>query len=155
VKAVLLAGLISFALLPLCAFSCSGSQQQQAAQASLQASTVIVTAQQAEIALYGQSLDTAAEHQFIETQFDAIGQIGTTVDACIGSASQTNGVFTCLNTAITKLDAINAQGGLELKSAQAKAGFAAAVLGVRTVLASIEVTLGGTPPVASVTAATN
>jgi hypothetical protein len=153
VKAIVLVSLISFTLLPLCAFSCSGSQQLQAAKASLQASTVIATAQQVEIALHQQSLETDAEHQFIEQQFDDVGQIGTAADACIGSASQKNGVFTCLNTAIAKLDAMNAQGGLELKSVQAKGTFETAIAGVRGVLASIEATLGGTPPVAAVTTA--
>jgi hypothetical protein len=43
---------------------------------------------------------------------------------------------------------MNSSGGLYLKSAQAKEDYTLAMTAVRTVLASIEATMGGVPPTA-------
>lgn len=143
-----LAVLSMFLALPLIGCPLNSTQQQQAAQASLQASTVLKTAQQGEIAAFNSGLIPAADHQLIEEQFENVAQLGKTADSCIGSASGSAGVFTCLNTAISAIDTINTNGGLQLKSAQAKEDYALAMTAVRTVLASIEATMGGTPPTA-------
>ncbi len=138
------------ALATICLVGCplNSTQQQQAAQASLQASTVLQTAQQGEIAAFKAGLIPAADHQFIETQFEDVAGVGRTVDSCIGAASNKTGVFTCLNTAIGQIDQMNSSGGLYLKSAQAKEDYTLAMTAVRTVLASIEATMGGVPPTA-------
>jgi hypothetical protein len=137
-------------LITLCMVGCpmNSTQQQQAANASLQAATVFKTAQAGEITAFQNGLIPAADHQFIELQFGNVAQIGKTVDSCIAAASAQAGVFTCLNAAITNLDTMNTNGGLELKSTQAKTDYALAMTSIRTVFASIEATMGGTPPAA-------
>jgi len=127
---------------------CPANQQQAAANASLQASTIISTAQQGEIVAHNQGLIPDADHQFVQQEFENLGQVGKTVDACIGSASGKAGVFTCLNSAISSVDQMQQQGTLNLKSTNAKQTFSTVISGVRGVLATIEATLGGTPPVA-------
>jgi len=125
---------------------CPANVQQQAAQASLNASIVVKNAQVAEKAAAVQGLISSSDDKFIQQQFDTIGQIGLTVDNCISAASNRAGTISCLSTAVTNLDTIYTNGGLYLKSATALNDFNVAVSGVRSVLAGIEATLGGTVP---------
>jgi hypothetical protein len=142
-KLLILAALV----VPLCGCPMNQSQQQQVLRASDQAAIIVSAAQKAETTAYEQKLITPAEHQFIEQQFNSVGQIGVTVDNCIGNASNQGSVLICLNSAITSIDSINASGGLYLKSTQAKNDFTIAITGVRTVLASVDAALGGVAPV--------
>lgn len=125
---------------------CPSGAVQQAAQASANAAIALKSAQQGEIAAFKSGYIPAADHQFVEQQFLTIGELGQTTDSCIKSASNNNGAITCLNSALTQLNTINSQGGTYLKSAPAKSYFSLAVSAVESVLASIDTTLGGTPP---------
>ena len=138
----------STAALALALCGCPSSQQEQAAQAVDNAATALLAAQQVESAAHQQGLISNADDAFIQQQFVSLSTIGNTVDTCIGNASATGAAVTCLNTAITAVDQINTQGGTYLKSTTAKADFELGITAVRTVLASIETVIGGTPPTA-------
>ena len=142
---------LSASILPLAGCPMTATQQQQVLKASDEAAIVVAGGQKAETAAFQQGLIPAAEHHFMEQQFASLGQIGKTVDSCVAASGSKGAMLTCLNTAITSVDAINANGGLFLKSTSAKNEYAAVMLGVRTVLASIDATLGGTPPAAPAT----
>jgi Flp pilus assembly protein TadG len=124
----------------------SSTQQQQVLKASDDAALIVATAQQAETAAAKQGLISPADDQFIEIQFQSIANMGKTVDSCVAGANDKNATVACITTAINEVDVINSNGGLYLKSTQAKNDFAIAVAGVRTTLASIETMLGGTAP---------
>lgn len=125
---------------------CPTATQEKAAQASLEASIVIQTGQQAEIAAFNQQLIPVSEHQFIETQFGSLAVIGKTADSCIAGANAQAATLVCLNTALNGVDSIYSNGGLYLKSQQARSIYQVAVGGFRSALASIIVALGGTAP---------
>lgn len=126
----------------------NSTQQQQVLRASDNAALVVAAGQKAETTAFNDGLISQADHSFIEQQFGSVGQVMKAVDSCVAGSGNKGAILSCLSTAINSVDAINANGGLYLKSAQAKNDFAVAVGGVRSVLASIEATLGGTPPVA-------
>lgn len=126
-----------------CPASTTTQQREQAAKASQNISIILQGAQQAEIIAHTQGLIPDADHVFVEQQFQTIAILGETTDACILKAVDTPGTITCLNTAVTAVDQINAQGGLALKSDKAKTDFAVAMTGIRTVLATVSATLGG------------
>lgn len=124
----------------------TSTQQQQVLRASDDAALVVQTAQKAVDAATQQGLISTADRNFIQQQFGSLGQIGKTVDSCVGNAADKNATIGCINTAINSVDAINQTGGLYLKSTQAKNDFAVAIAGVRTTLAAIDAMLGGTAP---------
>jgi hypothetical protein len=147
-------------VLAVCTFGLAGcplnsSQQQQAAQASLQASTVLRVAQQGEIAAAKNGLIPIADDRFIQVQFENVALLGKTLDSCIKTASGNGAATVCLGAAITNVDQMNSNGGLFLKSATAKQDYLLAMTAIRTVFASIDATLGGTPPAAPVIAPAN
>lgn len=141
--------IIAVSALALCLCGCPTSQQQQAAQAIDNAAIALQAAQNVETSAHQQGLISNSDDAFIQQQFVSLSTVGLTVDTCIGGATASGAAITCLNTAITGVDQINAQGGTFLKSATAKADFELGITAVRTVLASIETAIGGTPPVAA------
>jgi len=136
--------LLLLALLPLA--GCTPNQQKQAAQAVDDAASALLAAQQVETAAHNAGLISASDDLFIQTQFKSLSVVGTTADACVKNATSTGSAITCLNTAINGVDQINSLGGLELKSATSQADFEMGISAVRTVLAAIETSIGGTPP---------
>ena len=140
----LIAPILLLALLPLA--GCTPNQQKQAAQAVDDAASALLAAQQVETAAHNGGLISASDDLFIQTQFKSLSIIGKTADSCVGGATSTGSAITCLNTAINGVDQVNAAGGLALKSATAQADFQMGISAVRTVLAAIETSIGGTPP---------
>lgn len=124
---------------------CPKAQLQNAAQASENAAIIVQGLETAEIAAHNQGLIPDADHLFIQQQVQSLAAIGKTTDACIGSAGSTGGAVTCINTAIAQVQVIQNNGGLYLKSAQAKSEFSLAISGVETVLQSIVTVLDGQP----------
>lgn len=139
-KAVLLICLMS---LPVLAGCPNSAQLQKAAQASENAAIVVQGLETAETAAYQKGLIPYDDHQFIQKEILTISAIGKTTDSCIGAAGSTAGAVTCVDTAVTQIDQINTQGGLYLKSDQARQDFTLAMTGVKTVLLSVEAVLGG------------
>jgi hypothetical protein len=135
----------STSALALALCGCPAGQQQQAAQAVDNAATALLAAQNVETAAHEQGLISNTDDAFIQQQFKSLSVIGTAADSCIRGATSTGGAVTCLDTAITGVDKITAQGGTYLKSATAKTYLATGISAVRTVLATIETTIGGTP----------
>ena len=139
-----LALLSIFLALPLT--GCPSATLQKAAQASENAAIIVQGLQTAEIAAHNQGLIPDADHQFIEEQILNLSSIGKTVDSCIGSAGTNAAAATCINTGLTEVQAIQANGGLYLKSAQAKSMFSIAMSGVESVLVAVETVLGQPTP---------
>ena len=154
-KRILIASVALVMSLGMIGCPMNSTQQQQAAQASLQASTVLKVAQQGEIAAAQNGFIPAADHQFIQIQFENVALLGKTLDSCVRTANNNGAAIICLNTAITNVDQMNTNGGLGLKSVQAKQDYQLAMTAIRTVFASIVATLGGTPPAAPVLAPVN
>ncbi len=133
-------------LLALPLTACTPNQEKQAAQAVDSAAAALLAAQQVETAAHNAGLISAPDDLFIQTQFKSLSVIGKTADSCIGNASNQGAAVACLTTAINGVDQINSAGGLALKSATAQADFEMGITAVRTVLAAIETSIGGTPP---------
>lgn len=140
-----LALLTAWLALPLLLTGCPSAQLQNAAQASENAAIIVQGLETAEIAAHGQGLIPDADHLFIQQQVQSLAAIGKTVDACIGGAGTTKGAVACLQTAVTQVQQIQANGGLYLKSTTAKNDFSVAMSGVEGVLTSVEIMLNGTP----------
>jgi hypothetical protein len=121
------------------------SQQQQAAQASENAAIVVQGLQSSEIALYSQGLVSTDDHRFIQTNIATVAALGKTTDACIKAAGNKTAIGGCLNTAVLEIDQINTNGGLYIKSDQAKKDFQLAMTGVKSVLLTVETMLGAAP----------
>lgn len=138
-----LALLSIFLALPLT--GCPSATLQKAAQASENAAIIVQGMETAEIAAHNQGLIPDADHTFIQEQVENLAAIGKTVDACIGAAGTNAAASTCINTALTQVQAIQANGGLYLKSTEAKNDFSIAISGVEGVLNSIELILNGQP----------
>lgn len=155
-----LAVLAMATLLSGCPSGTSTTQRQQAAQASQNASIIVQGFQSGEIAMYdggknclaAATTDTAKaacvvisdeDHQFIQKQLVTLATVGKTTDSCIGSTTTTAGIVACVNTAVQSVDQINNDGGLYIKSPQAKQNFQLAMVGVKTALSVISTVLGG------------
>jgi hypothetical protein len=134
----------------------NATQRQQVAQASQNASIIVQGFQSGEVAMYQQGKTCQAttptagcivvsdeDHAFIQRELTTVAEIGKTVDSCINTTTATAGIVTCLNTATTNVTQIYNDGGLYIKSPQAKQNFQLAMLGVKTALAVISTTLGG------------
>lgn len=125
---------------------------QRAAQASENAAIVVQGLETAEIAAHNQGLIPDADHQFIQKEVLTISALGKTTDSCIGGAGTTAGAVVCINTAVTQITQIEADGGLYLKSASAQQQFSIATNAVKTVLLAVETTLTGQPTATSTSA---
>lgn len=134
-------------LLPL--MGCPSASLQKAAQASENAAIIVQGLETAEIAAHSQGLIPDADHLFIQQQVQTLAAIGKTTDSCIAASGANAAAVVCINTALTQVQKIQANGGLYLKSAQAKNDFSLAMSGVEGVLVSIETVLGGTAPAAT------
>lgn len=119
----------------------SSTTQQKAALAAQNASTIVVAFQKAEISSYQAGLIPAADHQFIQAQLGTVGQVGLTLDSCIRTATNAAGTVTCVSTASATISAINAQGGLYIKSADAKQNFQLAMTSLNAALAVLSTVL--------------
>jgi len=131
--------------LALCLTGCPSATLQKAAQASENAAIIVQGMETAEIAAHTQGLIPDADHQFIQEQVSNLAAIGKTVDSCIGASGTNAAASTCINTALTQVQQIQANGGLYLKSTEAKNDFSIAISGVEGVLVSIETILNGQP----------
>ena len=132
-------------LLPLALvlIGCPAGTQRDAAKASLQVTVVMQSAQQGEIAAHNSGLIPDAEHQFIQKQFITLAESDKAANACIAAAPNKGAVIACLNTAVNTVDSINQEGGTFLKSPAAQANFTLALTSIKSILQTIEVTLGG------------
>jgi len=132
-------------LLPLAAvlIGCPAGTQQSAAKASLQVTNVLKAAQDGEIAAHSSGLIPDNEHQFIQKQFITLAEADKAANACISAAPNKGAVIACLNTAVNTIDGINQEGGTFLKSPAAQANFTLALTSIKSILQTIEVTLGG------------
>lgn len=140
-KQGLLAFALALAVIPLT--GCPASTQSKVANAALTASTVVKSFQAAEITSHQQGLVSDADHQFIEREIGNVATVGKALDSCIASATSTAGDVACISTASTAIDQINTDGGLGIKSAQAKQDFQAAMAAFKVALASVSAVLGG------------
>jgi len=122
---------------------CPAGTQQSAAKASLQVTVVMQSAQQGEIAAHNSGLIPDAEHQFIQHQFISLAEADKAANACIAAAPNKGAVIACLQTAVNTVDSINQEGGTFLKSPAAQANFTLALTSIKSILQTIEVTLGG------------
>lgn len=122
---------------------CPNATLQRAAQASQNAAIIVQGLENAEIAAHSQGLIPNADHVFVQREVATLAAMGKTTDSCIAGAGSTTGAVACINTAVTQIDKINADGALYLKSTTAKQDFSIAMSGVKTVLLSIETTLTG------------
>lgn len=138
---VLLLLVIGWVGLPL--IGCPAGTQQSAAKASLQVTVVMQSAQQGEIAAHNSGLIPDADHQFIQKQFITLAEADKAANACISAAPNKGAVISCLNAAINTVDGINKEGGTFLKSPAAQANFTLALTSIKSILQTIEVTLGG------------
>jgi hypothetical protein len=134
---------VSMVALMLAGCPLNTTQRGQIAQALHQTSIVVMDAEQAEIIAYHQGLVPADEHILIQQQFLSVGELGKATDDCVKSAGATAAALACLKGELATLDTINAQGGLHLKSPQAKADFAAAMNSAKAVVQGIYIALGG------------
>lgn len=123
---------------------CPNANLQRAAQASQNAAIIVQGLETAEIAAHQQNLIPDDDHQFIQREVLALATLGKGTDSCIAAAANVNGAVSCIRTAVTAVDAINADGALNLKSVKAKQDFTIAMSSVKTVLLTIETTLNGT-----------
>jgi len=151
-KKILIFAVTSLAFM-LC--GCPSKTQQNVAQAALTASSTIQAAQQAEIAAYlnGKSCASTAgascvvisdeDHKFIQTQFVSVSAVGKTLDSCIRTATNTAGSLICINTASATITQINNNGGLYIKSAEARKDFQAAMSALNLSLTVLTQVLGG------------
>lgn len=140
--------------LAVCLAGCpSGTQQQKIAQAADDASVVILNFQQAEIIAHQNGAISDADHTFIQQQLVTVSTLGKTTDSCIRTATNTQGVLQCANSAINTIDQLNTQGALGIKSAQARTDYQIAMLGLRTALSTIVTLEGGTAPAVGVATA--
>jgi len=121
----------------------SSSQRTQVAQAAQTASTVVVAFQQGEIVAHNQGVVSDADHLFIQKELLTVSTVGKTLDSCILSTTTTAGDIACIQTASTAVDQINSDGGLYIKSANAKADFQAAMAALKISLTAISQVLGG------------
>jgi len=137
--------LFFLAPLALLLAGCPAANQQKVAQAVNNISIITAGLQQAEISAHQQGLIPDGDHRFVEQQMLSLAQAGKAADACIRTATNTAGDIACINTVISTVDQINAQGGLALKSEKAKTEFQTAMASIKTVLESIEIALGGQP----------
>ena len=135
----------AFVIAASCMIGCPANltQRQQAAVAAQNASIIVSDFQQGEIAAHTAGLIPEVDHVFVQKELLTVSVLGKTTDSCIRSATDTPGVISCLNSAVTAIDQINSDGGLYLKSDKAKTTFQLAMIGVKTTLASISATLGG------------
>jgi len=135
--------LLFLAPLVLCLAGCPAGTQQSAAKASLQVTVVMQSAQQGEIAAHNSGLIPDPEHQFIQKQFITLAEADKAANACISAAPNKGAVIACLQTAVNTVDGINTEGGTFLKSPAAQANFTLALTSIKSILQTIEVTLGG------------
>jgi hypothetical protein len=139
-------GMLSLCLLPLIGCPKNASQLQQAAQASENAAIIAQGLEQSEIAAHQQGLIPDADHEFVQQEVLALASLGKTTDTCIANAGTAAGALVCINATITAVEQMQADGATHLKSAQAQQDFSIAISGVKAVLLSIQVQLGGPPP---------
>ena len=138
---VLLLVALGWVGLPL--IGCPAGTQQSAAKASLQVTVVMQSAQQGEIAAHDNHLIPDNEHDFIQRQFITLAEADKAANLCISQAQNKGAVISCLNAAINTVDGINKEGGTFLKSPAAQANFTLATTSIKSILQTIEVTLGG------------
>jgi hypothetical protein len=137
-----LALLAIFLALPLTGCpSLNTTQQQALANASDNAAKIVGAAQQVEITAHNNTLISDADHQFIETQFNNLGQLGLATDSCIGKASTKTAAIACLQAYTTGAQNIGAQ-SVGIKSAQAQAEFNLTITSVEGVLDALQTELG-------------
>lgn len=152
---LILATIALAATLPLVGCPANTATLQKAAQASENAAIVVQELETAEIAAHQQGLIPDADHQFIQQQVLTLSSIGKTVDSCIGAAGTQAGAVVCLNTASGQIAQINANGGLYLKSTEAKQIFSIAMVGLQAALAVVQTELTGQTPATPAPAAAN
>jgi hypothetical protein len=138
-------------------FACNSSQRQQIAQAAQDAATILHGFESGEVAAYNQGKTCLAsgmsgcivipdsDHLFIQQSMVTIGTAEKAMHSCIRTATSTAGAVACVNTLVSTIDVINADGGLHLKSPQAKTDFQLAMIGARTALTVIVTVVGGKP----------
>ena len=122
---------------------CPSGSQQDAAKASLQVTVVMQSAQQGEIAAHNSKLITDEEHAFIQRQFISLAEADKAANLCISQAQNKGAVISCLNAAVSAVDSINQNGSTFLKSPAAQANFNLALTSVKSILQTIEATMGG------------
>lgn len=136
-----------FMLCAVLSLSLSGcpnlATRQTAAQAAHNAEIIVSGFQQSEIVAHNQGLIPDTDHAFIQHSLLTIAQTGVTADKCISSASDNTGIIVCVNTVVSEIDTLNAQGVLALKSDKAKTDFNLAMIGTKTALTVITTMLGG------------
>lgn len=142
-KRIMSVVLLSVLSLVLVGCPANSTQRQNVAQAAQTASSVVKAAQTAEITAHEQGQVTDADHQFIEKEFLAVSIVGKTLDSCIGITTSTAGDLACISTATAQLDQINNDGGLYIKSDQAKQTFQATMAALKVALVAISQVLGG------------
>jgi hypothetical protein len=142
---------VLLAPLALALMGCPAAQRQQVAQALQTASTVVQSFQQAEIVSHNQGVVSDDDHHFIEQQLLTVAAAGKTADSCVQTTTTVAGDIACVNTMATMVDQVNTQGGLYIKSAQAKQDFQLAMTGLKAALATINAILGGPAPAAAAT----
>lgn len=135
--------LLALGALALCLCGCPSGTQQDAAKASLQVTVVMTAAQQVEITAHNSKLVSDSDHEFIQKQFITLAEADKAANSCISQAANTGAVIVCLNTAISTVDQINQQGGTFIKSPSAQANFNLALTSVKSILQTIETTMGG------------
>lgn len=134
--------LVALGWVALPTIGCPAGTQQSAAKASLQVTVVMQSAQQGEIAAHNNHLIPDNEHQFIQKQFITLAEADKAANACISAAPNKGAVIACLDTAVATVDGINREGGTFLKSPAAQANFTLALTSVKSILQTIEATLG-------------
>ena len=139
---ITIAGL-ALATLMLTGCPVNQSQQQKAANAVHIALTAGVGVQNAELSAYQNHLIPADDHLIIQEGFLTLGRSATVADTCINLAATSDGVVGCVNNIISTVDNLNNDGVLHLKSAEAKADYAAAMQSIKAALSVITVVIGG------------
>jgi hypothetical protein len=129
--------------LALILIGCPAGTQQSAAKASLQVTIVMQSAQQGEIVAHNSGLIPDADHQFIQRSFQSLAEADKAANDCIGGATTKGAVLSCLNAAVNAVDGIQKEGGLALKSDNAKANFSFAITSIKGVLDAIIASFGG------------
>jgi hypothetical protein len=117
-----------------CGFKCSPQSQQKAALAAKNASIVVQSFQDAEISSYRAGLVSPEDHLFIQGQVKKAARVGLALDSCIRMATSSAGTVACIDVSVQTIDSINSEGGLGIKSTEARQTFQIAMTGVKAAL---------------------
>jgi outer membrane biogenesis lipoprotein LolB len=139
---------IAVALLALAAIGLTGcpvstSQRQQIANALDNTTIVIKDAQQAEIIAVNNKLIFPQDDIFVQTELTALTKLGKTTDACVLTATDTTGALSCLQSELVTIKQIQADGALNIKSANAQSAFNTVLTSATAVVSGIYTAVGG------------